>query len=209
MKNHRTPSKSLDLEKFANLECYDLSELCHENLGRLPCGIRRAIPKVSVNHDHQSTATATTATVENPSRRRHEEAGRCTHSLFPSKPNHLFTTKGFTLVEIMIVVAIIGLVAAIAIPSMLRSRKLSQGTCALQVAREMDDAITRWAVDYNKKEGDAVDLSTLQTYYKKNMSGKDVLGNMYIFGGIGTNQVVISPSTKAALAGAGIDWGPY
>ena len=54
---------------------------------------------------------------------------------------------GFTLVEIMIVVAIIALLAAIAVPNFLRARKRSQATRILEDLRDLDHALDQYAID--------------------------------------------------------------
>src|SRR5664279_1036933 len=54
---------------------------------------------------------------------------------------------GFTLVEIMIVVAIIALLAAIAVPNFLRSRKRSQATQVLEDLRIIDSAVDLYAIE--------------------------------------------------------------
>src|ERR1700726_5252348 len=63
---------------------------------------------------------------------------------------------GFTLVEIMIVVAIIALLAAIAVPGFLRARKRSQASRILNDLRMIDSACDQYAVETNHKTGDAV-----------------------------------------------------
>ena len=73
---------------------------------------------------------------------------------------------GFTLVEIMIVVAIIALLAAIAVPNFLRARKRSQATRILEDLRLIDSAIDQYAIEANKKTGDAVNWSDVQNYLK-------------------------------------------
>ncbi len=57
---------------------------------------------------------------------------------------------GFTLVEIMIVVAIIALLAAIAVPSFLRARKRSQATVTLETLRAIDGAKDQYAFENSK-----------------------------------------------------------
>src|SRR3954471_21929690 len=58
--------------------------------------------------------------------------------------------SGFTLVEIMIVVAIIALLAAIAVPSFLRARKRSQATATLETLRMVDSAKDQYAIENGK-----------------------------------------------------------
>src|SRR3954467_5494354 len=58
--------------------------------------------------------------------------------------------SGFTLVEIMIVVAIIALLAAIAVPSFLRARKRSQATATLETLRLLDGAKDQYAIENGK-----------------------------------------------------------
>src|SRR5437870_10762890 len=94
----------------------------------------------------------------------------------------------FTLVEIMIVVAIIGLLAALAIPGFVKARKQSQGRRIINDARQMDGAIDQWAVEKGKKDGDAVVTTEAATYMKTAWSDNDLLNNAYTIGGVGTSR---------------------
>src|ERR1700735_1532353 len=92
---------------------------------------------------------------------------------------------GFTLVEIMIVVAIIALLAAIAVPNFLRARKRSQATRCLEDLRIIDSADDQYAIENNKSTGDSIVWTDIQNYLKTgsvlyNSSGNDLFGNAYV-----------------------------
>ena len=124
--------------------------------------------------------------------------------------NRTKTNKtAFTLVEIMIVVALIGVLVTLALPAMIKSRKQSQGRRIINDARQLDAAISSWVMENGKKDGDPVDTVEASTYLKTTWNAADVLGNGYVIGSVGTNQLQISPATKTALANVGIDWGAY
>jgi type IV pilus assembly protein PilA len=116
----------------------------------------------------------------------------------------------FTLVEIMIVVAIIGLLASLAIPGFVKARKQAQGRRIQQDIRQMDSAIDQWALEKGKADGDTVNTVEASSYLKpQSWDTADVLGNPWAIGNVGTNQIRISTTTKTALSGVGIDWGFY
>ncbi len=90
--------------------------------------------------------------------------------------------RGFTLVEIMIVVAIIALLAAIAVPGFLRARKRSQGTTIKNDLRLIDAGIDQYAIEYNMGTGTVTSANVI-IYLKPGTrlatSFKDILNNDY------------------------------
>ena len=98
---------------------------------------------------------------------------------------------GFTLVEIMIVVAIIGLLAAIAIPNFVKARATSQANACINNMRQIDGAAQQWALEKGKKAGDTIGLATDLTPYIKLNSSSSIppcpAGGTYTEATVGAN----------------------
>ena len=80
-----------------------------------------------------------------------------------------FREAGFTLVEIMIVVSIVGLLSAIAVPNFVQSRTKSQTEACINNLRQLDGALQQWALETKKNTSDAPDPDALAAYLR---SGK-------------------------------------
>lgn len=97
--------------------------------------------------------------------------------------------SGFTLVEIMIVVAIIGLLAAIAVPNFVNARNNSRASVCVNNLRQIDSAKEQYALEENLDDGDAIaDTGDLDTYIRGGYAGLTCpSGGSYTCNVIGTN----------------------
>jgi prepilin-type N-terminal cleavage/methylation domain-containing protein len=122
--------------------------------------------------------------------------------------------QGFTLVEIMIVVAIIALLASIAVPGFLRARKRSQASRIINDLRLIDNAVDMYAIENNKSTGNSVLIPDWTKYMKAGtnlyLTGNDILSHAY-----GPQTVDLIPKVVTATYNALSDvapdpfWSPY
>ena len=80
------------------------------------------------------------------------------------------SSDGFTLVEIMIVVAIVGLLAAIALPMSVRARTTSQKATCINNLRQIEGATQQWALEYKQAYNAPVGYSDVSQYLRNKVT---------------------------------------
>jgi type IV pilus assembly protein PilA len=110
------------------------------------------------------------------------------HSVYSMKTKlNSRTPRGFTLIELMIVVGVIGLLTTIAVPNFARARDTSRLNIIYSNLRALDAAKDHWALDNNQATGTPVaNMSVLTNYFRNGFH--DVLNETYVPNPIGTNS---------------------
>ena len=109
--------------------------------------------------------------------------------------------RGFTFVEIMIVVALIGLLAAIAVPSWHRARQNSQLNSIANNLRMLESAKAQYALENRLATGQTINLSDLAQYLKNQQLPRPVAEETYSLGGGGTVADLVQADFAGTLAG--------
>lgn len=101
--------------------------------------------------------------------------------------------SAFTLVEIMIVVAIIGLLAALAIPNFVKARENAQLNSIFNNLRILEGAKDQWALENKKGTGESIaDITTISDYLKGGTI-KPVVGEVYNATAVGVPSIATLP----------------
>jgi len=96
---------------------------------------------------------------------------------------------GFTLLEIMIVVTIIGLLAAIAIPNFVRARKKTQQNHCVNNLRQVDGAKHQWALENRKTDADTPSEDELKFYVQRSLFPTCPTSGTYTIGAVATDPI--------------------
>jgi prepilin-type N-terminal cleavage/methylation domain-containing protein len=97
------------------------------------------------------------------------------------------THSGFTLVEIMIVVAILGLLAAIAIPNFVRARSTSRKQACINNLRQIDSGKQQWALENKKSDTDTPASDNVLLYIRNEKFPACPAGGTYTVGAVNTD----------------------
>jgi prepilin-type N-terminal cleavage/methylation domain-containing protein len=122
--------------------------------------------------------------------------------------------EGFTLMEIMITVAIIGMLAVIAIPNYIRARKRAQANQVLSDLRMIDQAIQIYMLETNKGESYTVEHTDLVPYLKTgsglaNSQGKDMFGNSFTYDADRVPKVSMVSFAALSVVAPRSFWSPF
>lgn len=126
----------------------------------------------------------------------------------------LHRERGFTLVEIMIVVAIIALLVAIAVPGFLRARKRTQAGSVREDLRLIDSAMDQYGLEYGRPGNSTIPVAAWKLYLKSGSrlysSGASIFGDVY-----GDQVLGVLPTVPSSVYDSFSDvtdasyWAPY
>jgi len=110
---------------------------------------------------------------------------------------------GFTLVEVMVTVAIIGLVASISIPNAFKARETAQFNSILNNLRVIEESKSQWALENRKGTWDIPSDTDLAIYMKGSTMPLAVVGELYFLNDVGTPATATAPIQLGEIPAGG------
>ena len=111
--------------------------------------------------------------------------------------------RGFTLVEVMVTVAIFGMLSAITVPSWMRAREQAQLNSIISNLRIIESCKDRWALDHNRGTGAQPTEADLAEYLRKNAMPSPVASETYNLNPIGSAADATAASTIGNIPAGG------
>jgi len=108
---------------------------------------------------------------------------------------------GFTIVELVIIITIIGLLVAIGVPNYMRARDNSRLNFIYSNLREIENAKSQWALDNHKQTGDDVGALAQLGSYLRGGTVRDAIRETYTPNPVGTPAEANLPT--------GVQLGPF
>lgn len=126
--------------------------------------------------------------------------------------------KGFTLIEVMLVVALIAMLASIATPNFIRARRRAQANIVVDEMRALESAISLYAIENGKRGATPIssaDIATFLPFIKTNSQLYSTLPNDLLGNPIGLTTLDTPPKISTATFNGLSDsvplnfWSPY
>ena len=109
--------------------------------------------------------------------------------------------SGFTLVEVMVVAATIGILTAIAVPNFVKAREISQKNTCVSNLKQIECAVSTWGLEKGKANGDPIvgaQLFGINNYIRVEPTCPAQPGTPYTLANVGDDPQVVCPSGVAS-----------